>query len=45
MVLALFDSFVCVIPALPPFETVLSDWESMMVTLCSTRLPALMRIC
>ena len=45
MVLALFDSFACVISALPPFETVLSDWESMMVTLCSTRLPALMRIC
>ena len=31
--LAPFDSFACVISVLPSFETVLSDWESMMATL------------
>lgn len=30
--LAPFDSFACVISALPLFEMVLTDWESMMVS-------------
>ena len=43
MALASFDSFACVVFALSPFETVLTDWESMMVTLGLVRLPALAR--
>ena len=43
--LTLFDSFACVISALPPFETVLTDWESMMTTLSLARLPALACTC
>ena len=31
--LAPFDSFACVVSALPSFETVLTDWESMMAAL------------
>ena len=37
--LAPFDSFACVVFALPPFEMVLTDWESMMTTLGLARLP------
>ena len=33
MALAPFDSFACAISALPLFEMVLTDWESMMVML------------
>ena len=43
--LAPFDSFAGVVFALPPFEMVLTDWESMMTTLGLARLPALARTC